>query len=167
MDIRKVMLEEFREELPATRKALERIPEDKLGWKPHEKSMALGQLAMHVAMLPGGMARATREDTYHVQKERFRIPMPQSRQEVLDALEASVPVVEECFAETSEDDAEGQWKLVMGEKVITQRARYRAWRTLLLSHWIHHRAQLGVYLRLLDVPVPMTYGPTSDENPFG
>jgi uncharacterized damage-inducible protein DinB len=167
MDIRNVMLEEFREELPATRKALQRIPEDKLGWKPHAKSMTLGELAMHIAMIPGNMARITRDETFDVMKGNFRIPMPQNRQEVLDALEKSVPEVEETFRETSAEGAEATWTLVRGEQVITRRPRYKAWRMILLGHWYHHRAQLGVYLRLLDVPVPPTYGPSADENPFG
>src|SRR6266567_2756449 len=163
MDIRRVMLEEFHEELPVTRRTLARIPEDKLGWKPHEKSMALGQLAMHIARLPGGIARITRESSFDVMKGNFTVPMPENRQEVLAALEKSVAEVEQCLTETTAEDAEGTWQLLRGDQVITTRPRYKAWRTLLLSHWYHHRAQLGVYLRLLDVPVPPTYGPSADE----
>jgi len=166
MDIRTILLEEFRDELAQTRKVLERIPEDKLTWKPHEKSMALGQLAMHVATMPGGIATMTRADSFDVSKRENKSAVPQCRQDLLTALDNSVQQVEKTLTETSADEAEASWKMMMGERQILSRPRFKVWRTILMNHWIHHRAQLTVYLRLLDVPVPAIYGPSADEKAF-
>lgn len=166
MDIRTVMIEEFREELASTRKVLERIPEDKLAYKPHDKSMSLGRLAMRIATLPGGIAGITRADEFDFAKNTFTIPEPADRQQVLAALDHSAGEVEKLFSDTSLEASEASWRLLMGDRELIARPRYKIWRAILLNHWYHHRAQLTVYLRMLDVPIPALYGPSADENPF-
>lgn len=167
MSIREEMLTEFREELPATRRILDRVPEDKLSWKPHEKSMSLGQLAMHIATVPAGIVFITSKDSFDVLTGNFTPPLPKDKAEIRAALEDSVQKVEAALEASSEEAAKATWHLMRGEQELQARPRYKAWRTLMLNHWYHHRGQLSVYLRLLGVAVPSVYGPTADEAPFG
>lgn len=166
MSIREEMLAEFHEELPATRRILERVPEEKLAWKPHEKSMSLGQLAMHIATVPGGIAFITSKDSFDVLTGNFAPPSPKDKAEIRAALEESVQKVEAALEHTSDEAARVSWHLMRGEQELQARPRYKAWRTLMLNHWYHHRGQLSVYLRLLNVAVPSVYGPSADEQPF-
>ena len=92
--------------------------------------------------------------------------MPKSMEEVYTALEQSVRVVEQTLTETTDDAAKAKWRLMFGEKELRSMPRSSVWRSLMLNHWYHHRGQLSVYLRMLDVPVPSIYGPSADENPF-
>jgi uncharacterized damage-inducible protein DinB len=167
MSIREEMLAEFREELPATRRILDRVPEDKLTWKPHEKSMSLGQLAMHIAKVPGAIVFITSNDAFDVSTGNFAPPAPKDKAEIRAALEESEQKVEAALQHASEETVHALWHLMSGEQELQARPRYKAWRTLMLNHWYHHRGQLSVYLRLLNVPVPSVYGPSADESPFG
>jgi predicted dithiol-disulfide oxidoreductase (DUF899 family)/uncharacterized damage-inducible protein DinB len=160
------MLKEFREEAETTRRILGRVPADKLGWKPHAKSMSLGQLAMHIASVPGALARLTQLDGFDVTQGNFTPPNPQSVQEIQSAFEQSVRDAESCLTGMSDQSAQGAWRLSRGEKELFTRPRIEVMRSIMLNHWYHHRGQLSVYLRLLDVPVPVVYGPSADENPF-
>ena len=166
MDIRQEMLDEFRDELSTTRRILERVPEDQLAWQPHPKSMALGQLAMHLAILPGSTAKITREDSFDLATRNREVPIPKRTAEVLAVFEQSARDVEAALTETSEDRAHALWRLMRGEQEILSRARYKIWRAFLFNHWYHHRGQLTVYLRLLDIPVPSVYGSSADERSF-
>jgi uncharacterized damage-inducible protein DinB len=166
MDLRQEMLSEFREESSTTRRVLDRVPEDKLAWQPHPKSMTLGQLAMHLATLPGGIAKMSRADSFDIATRSGEVPIPKVIAEVFAAFEQSVRDVESTFTDTSEEDATAFWQLMRGEHEIFSRPRFKVWRTLLLNHWYHHRGQLTVYLRLLDVQVPSVYGPSADEQRF-
>lgn len=166
MSIRDEMLAEFQEELPATRKILERIPEDKLAWKPHEKSMSLGQLAMHIAKVPGAIVFITSKDFFDVLTGNFAPPAPKDKSEIHAALNESARTVERALQEASEDFARASWHLMRGDHELQAQPRCKAWRTLMLNHWYHHRGQLSVYLRLLDVAVPAVYGPSADESPL-
>jgi uncharacterized damage-inducible protein DinB len=166
MSIRDEMLAEFQKELSTTRKVLERVPGDKLAWKPHEKSMSLGQLAMHIASVPGGIAFITSTDSFDVLKGNFAPPAPKDTAEIQAALNESARSVERALKETSEDAARSPWHLMRGEHEIQTLPRFKAWRSLMLNHWYHHRGQLSVYLRLLDIAVPSIYGPSADESPF-
>jgi uncharacterized damage-inducible protein DinB len=166
MSICEEMLAEFQEELLATRRILERIPENKLGWKPHEKSMSLGQLAMHIAKVPGAIVSITSEDFFDVLRGNFAPPAPRDKAEVRSALDESARTVEKALHESSEEFAQASWHLMRGDHEIQARPRFKAWRTLMLNHWYHHRGQLSVYLRLLDIAVPSVYGPSADESPF-
>src|ERR1700676_4206679 len=166
MDPRQEMLSEFREELSTTRRVLDRAPEDKLAGQPHPKSMRLGQLAMHLGTLPGGIAKMSRADSFDLATRMGGVPIPKGASEVFTAFEQSVRDVESTFTETSEEGANAVWQLMRGEHEILSWPRFKVWRTLLLNHWYHHRGQLTVYLRLLDVHVPSVYGPSADERPF-
>jgi uncharacterized damage-inducible protein DinB len=160
------MQKEFSEEVATTRRVLDRVPADKLGWRPHERSMSLGQLALHIATVPGGIVRITKPDAFDVSHTNFNPPMPKSMDEVHAALEQSARDVEQTLNQTTEETAQADWHLMLGDKELRGLPRESVWRSLMLNHWYHHRGQLSVYLRLLDVPVPSIYGPSADENPF-
>lgn len=158
------ILNEFREEVPATRRVLERIPGDKLGWKPHPKSRSLGELAMHVANIHGMAERIAKFDEFSAGS----VPpaTANSVEEIRSAFEKNVLTAEESLSNMTDETALGNWRLIFKGKEILKKPRVKALRTNLLNHLYHHRGQLSVYLRLLDVPVPVVYGPTADENPF-
>lgn len=161
------MLSEFREEAVITKRILERIPADKLSWKPHAKSMSLGQLANHIATVPGRLARITQQDGFDVSQGSFDPPAPKNMQEIHAAFEQSVRDAEACLSGMTEQKAQGKWRLMFKDKEIFTKPRISVVRSIMLNHWYHHRGQLSVYLRLLDVPVPVIYGRSADENPFG
>jgi uncharacterized damage-inducible protein DinB len=160
------MLAEFRAEAATTKRVLDRVPADKLGWKPHEKSMSLGQLALHIATVPAGICRITEADVFDVSQASFAPPAPQTMDEVHAAFDATVRTVEETLAGCSQGNAQASWHLMFGDRELMNMPRAQVWRSLMLNHWYHHRGQLSVYLRLLDVPVPSIYGPSADEKPF-
>jgi uncharacterized damage-inducible protein DinB len=160
------MLREFSEEAATTRRVLERVPADKLAWKPHERSMSLGQLALHIAVVPAAIAKITEPDTFDVSQNRFIQPMPANMEEVHAALEQTIRTVEQTLQQTTVDGAHAEWHLMFGDKELQCIPKVSVWRSLMLNHWYHHRGQLAVYLRLLDVPVPSIYGPSADESPF-
>ncbi len=160
------MLGEFREEAAITKRVLERVPGDKLTWKPHPKSMSLGQLAWHVATVPGGLAKLSQLDSFDVTQGSFEPPSPKSVDEILAAYDQSVVEAEQCLEGTTEQRAQGNWRLMKKDQELFRRPRIEIMRSIMLNHWYHHRGQLTVYLRLLDVPVPVIYGRSADENPF-
>ena len=160
------MLDEFREEAAVTKRVLERVPADKLAWKPHAKSMSLGQLAMHIATVPGSLTKITWEDEFEISQANFNPPLPKDVKEIHAAFEQSVREVEECLKRMTEQLAQGHWRLMFRGKEISSKPRIRVLRSIMLNHWYHHRGQLSVYLRLLDIPVPVIYGPSADESPF-
>jgi|ERR1700722_5000450 len=160
------MLGEFREEAAITKRVLERVPADKLTWKPHPKSMSLGQLAWHVATVPGGLAKLSQQDSFDVTKGTFEPPSPKSVNEILVAYDQSVSETEQCLQGTTEHRARGNWRLMKKDQELFSRPRIEIMRSIMLNHWYHHRGQLTVYLRMLDVPVPVIYGRSADENPF-
>jgi uncharacterized damage-inducible protein DinB len=160
------MLDEFREEAALTRRILERVPEDKLTWKPHPKSMALGQLAIHIATVPGAVAKITQPDAFDVSEASFQPPHPRNMAEVYAALDESTREVEAFLGAMTAERAQGDWCAMAGDKELFHKPRIRVLRSIMLNHWYHHRGQLSVYLRLLEVPVPSIYGPSADDNPF-
>jgi uncharacterized damage-inducible protein DinB len=160
-----MMLEELRQEAATTRRVLERVPAEKLGWKPHPKSMSLGQLALHVAKIPGGVSRMAQLEEFDPSKRGAEPDSPKDVQEILTTLEQSLQAAEECFNGMSDEKAMGMWRLVVGGKEVFRRPRIGVLRVMLLNHWYHHRGQLAVYLRMLDVPVPAIYGRSADEGP--
>jgi uncharacterized damage-inducible protein DinB len=158
---------DLEQELATTRRVLERVPEDRLDWTPHPKSMSLGKLAMHVATLPFYGETLVQSDEFDFATTSSpNIEGVTSRAELLETFETRVAALREALART-EDTALGEpWTLRNGEHVIFTLPRLAVMRGMMISHMIHHRAQLGVYLRLLDVPVPSMYGPSADENVF-
>lgn len=163
MQIRELLLPEFDVELNKTRKTLERVPEDKPDFKPHEKSMAMSRLAGHLAQLPifGKVILTTPELDFAT--AGMRPLVMESRQQLLSAFDENVRQTREKLAGASDEELQQPWKLSSGGKPIAQGTRYEMLRGLLLNHIVHHRAQLGVYLRLNGVPVPSVYGPSADE----
>src|ERR1700686_4776116 len=160
------MLNEFREEAAITKRVLERVPADKLAWKPHRKSMSLGQLALHIASVPGSLARISQLDEFDVAQANFDPPAPKNIEQIHAALEESIRAAEECLSGMSEQKAMGNWRLTTNGKQMFNRPRVEGIRSIMLNHWYHHRGQLSAYLRLLEVPGPGIYGRSADENPF-
>jgi uncharacterized damage-inducible protein DinB len=160
-----MMLEEFRQEAGTTRRVLERVPGDKLEWRPHARARSLGELALHVARIPGRVSRMAELDEFDPSKRGADPDSPKDVQEILTALEQSVQTAEEVFTTMSDEKAMGSWRLVVGEREIFKRPRIGVFRVMLLNHWYHHRGQIAVYLRILDVPVPAIYGRSADEGP--
>ena len=158
------LLEEFRAEMPATRRVLERVPNDKLAWKPHAKSRSLGELANHVAGITALVANIATQNEYSPKLPPA--PPPATADEIRAKFDQNVKAGEEALSKLTDKAAQEDWRLVFQGKEVLKRPRAAALRTNVLNHIYHHRAQLGVYLRLLDVPVPVVYGPTADENPF-
>jgi len=158
------LLAELEQEAETTKRVLERIPNDKLGWKPHTKSMSLGQLALHVATTPGSVSEILAEDVFEFPELTY--PAANSAAELVPALEESIKTAKRVAGSFDDKKAMGTWKLMKDGREVMAAPRIAMVRTVMLSHWIHHRGQLSVYLRLLDVPVPSIYGPSADENPF-
>jgi uncharacterized damage-inducible protein DinB len=161
------MIGEIQQEAATTRRVLERVPGDRLAWKPHPRSMTLGQLAMHIATIPGGIAKLAQVDEFEINPANFDAPTPESTQEILAALDASVKAAREYLGGVSESAAMGNWRATVNGKEVMAMPRAVMLRSIMLNHWYHHRGQLSVYLRLLEVPVPVIYGRSADENPFG
>ncbi|MFQ5746727.1 MAG: DinB family protein [Gemmatimonadota bacterium] len=166
IDIIAPLATELEQESEATRRMLGRVPEERLDWRPHERSMSLGELANHVARLPGEVAAVAEMDEFDVADARFDSPPAASRSELLEALDRSLQGARACLESLTEERALGIWRLRRGEVELMAMPRVGLLRAILLNHWYHHRGQLSVYLRLLDVPVPVTYGRTADEDPF-
>ena len=157
-------VDELTREAQTTRRVLERVPEDKLAWRPHAKSMSLGQLALHVAQVPGMVAELINESPRETPK--FVQPEATSKAEILSALDAQLAHAQSRLGSWGDDGLMKEWNLKRGDKTLMTLPRIAMVRSIMLNHWYHHRGQLSVYLRLLDVPVPSIYGPSADENPF-
>jgi uncharacterized damage-inducible protein DinB len=168
MGISAEFLPEFDSEMAAARRTLERIPEDKLGWKPHEKSMLLGRLAGHIAELPGMGVSVVKDDALDFANrpagELQRKPtVAESQKHVLEIFDRNVAALRAGIAGASDEHWGKNWKLSIGERKLYDGTRMGAMRRMVMNHVIHHRAQLGVYLRLNEVAVPSVYGPSADE----
>lgn len=160
------MLGEIREEAVITKRILDRVPADKLSWKPHHKSMSLGQLALHIASVPGSLSKIVQLDEFAANPANFDPPAPKNIEEIHTAFERSVRAAEDCLNCMSEQAARGSWRLTVKGKHVFTKPRVGVLRSIMMNHIYHHRGQLSVYLRMLDVPVPVIYGRSADENPF-
>jgi uncharacterized damage-inducible protein DinB len=160
------LLSEFREEAAITKRLLDRVPGDKLTWKPHEKSMSLGQLSLHVATVPGGLARILQQESFDAAQASFVPPSPNSLEEISAAYDQSMRDGEQFLQSLTQEKASAKWRLLKKDRELFSRPRIEVVRTIMLNHWYHHRGQLSVYLRLLNVPVPVIYGRSADEDPF-
>jgi uncharacterized damage-inducible protein DinB len=169
MAIRDMILPEFDNEVATTRKTLERVPEGKPDWKPHEKSMPLGRLAAHVAEIPGWAHETIDLDSLDIHPPGAAPPQPNvmtSRKQLLALFDASVAKGRAAIAGASDEAFAKPWTLLAGGHAVFTLPRIAVLRSYVLSHLIHHRAQLGVYLRLNNIPVPAIYGPSADEGSF-
>jgi uncharacterized damage-inducible protein DinB len=156
---------ELLQESEATRRLLQIVPEDKLTWRPHPKAMSLGQLALHIAGTPGGVAEGTVNDM--AAPPDFVHPEPQNTGEIITAFEEGLNTAKRILSVTSNEQALSQWKILDGETVLIAMPRVAFWRTVMLNHLYHHRGQLSTYLRILDVPLPAVYGQSADSKAFG
>lgn len=159
------MLEELEQEAQTTRRVLERVPDDKLSWRPHEKARTLGELALHVATVPGAVAELVARES-PVQAPQFGELRPQSAAELIPALDMSIAKAKQVLSAMDDATLMSTWRMMKGEHELLAVPRVGMLRSVMLNHWYHHRGQLSVYLRQLDVPIPSIYGPSADENPF-
>lgn len=164
-DLNQLLLAELEQEAKVTRRVLQRVPEASYGWRPHERSFSLGQLALHIAIIPSLGERLLTPDVgsppEFVQQEAS------STAQLLGALDESIASARRFLSELTPEKAEATWRLVRGGRELMAAPRIVMVRSLMFNHWYHHRGSLVVYLRLLDVPLPSVYGPTADERPFG
>jgi uncharacterized damage-inducible protein DinB len=164
MSLAQSMFAEFEEQAPITRKFLERLPEDKLTWQPHEKSMSAGQLALHIARVPGGVVRFVQQNP--AQAPDFgNVPTPSSLGEILNTFEESIAAVRSMLPKMVDTSMQETWRMVQGDRELLAVPRAQFLRDIMLNHWYQHRGQFSVYLRLLNVAVPASWGPSADELP--
>jgi uncharacterized damage-inducible protein DinB len=159
-----MLVQELEQEAQTTRRVLERVPGDRLAWKPHDRSMSLGQLALHIASMPGAIAEITQISPFPVPE--FDQPSAKSATELIPTLEQSVVKARSILQKLDDADLAKIWRVMEGDRQVMALPVGAALRTLMLNHWYHHRGQLSVYLRQVGVPVPSIYGPSADENPF-
>jgi len=155
------ILQELEQESQATRRVLERLPEQSLQWRPHPKSMSLGQLAMHVANIPGRIAEISTASF----DASTPIPRPEadSTAQVLEAFEASMVQARQVLRAMSDSELSSPWRMMQGDRELWSIPRGAFLRSVMLNHWYHHRGQLTVYLRQNGVPLPAVYGDSADE----
>lgn len=156
------LLKELTEESVVTRKMLERIPADQQDWQPHEKSMSIRKLAGHIAELPGWVSMALKTDGLNFADQAYQAPVWNSNSELLEIFEKSLAEAEATLQTAKEEDLLPNWTLKNGEQVLMSKTKGEVIRHS-MSQIVHHRAQLGVYLRLLDIPLPGSYGPSADD----
>lgn len=163
MSLIKPILAELEQEAKSTRKMLEHVPQDKLSWKPHEKSMSLMQLVAHLAEIPSWVNAFIVQDELDMGDSDYKPPSAATVSEVLQAFDKNLGEALKALKPLTDERLLAIWKLKKGDEVILEMPRINVVRTWLLSHTIHHRGQLSVYLRLNNVPLPQVYGPTADE----
>jgi uncharacterized damage-inducible protein DinB len=170
MSISQSLLPEFDQEMQNTRKALERAPDDKWGWKPHEKSGTLGWLASHIATIPEWAVMTLNTENFDYAPpggSSYQPPKIENRQQLLAAFDKGAAETRAALAAASDQDFMKEWSLLAGGKVVFTLPRVACLRGMIFNHLIHHRGQLTVYYRLLGVPVPGLYGPSADEGQPG
>jgi uncharacterized damage-inducible protein DinB len=159
------MLQELEQEAQTTRRVLERIPADQMNWRPHPKARMLGELAFHVATVPGSVAEFIASPSPG-QVPDFIDPSPPSAAELVQALDESIAKAKQILGDMDDATIMATWRMMDGEREVFALPRVSLLRSIMLNHWYHHRGQLTVYLRQLDIPIPPIYGPSADENPF-
>ncbi len=166
MALRDLILPEFDHEMAGTRRSLERVPEDKFEWRPHEKSTTMGALASHLADMPSWIEATLNHDSFDFDPDgtgSYSPPQAATAAELLKMFDANVAAGRKALENISDDDFMKPWSLLFGGQTIFTQPRFGVLRGFILSHNVHHRAQLGVYLRLNNIAVPALYGPSADE----
>jgi uncharacterized damage-inducible protein DinB len=166
MAFKDALLREFDQEMVSTRKHLERVPEDKFGWKPHEKSGSMGWLAAHIANIPSWAVIGITQNDFDlapggVQHEQTALPA--DHEALVRVFDKNVAEARAAIAGAEDAHLRESWSLLMNGKPVLTLPRTGVLRSFVMNHLIHHRGQLGVYLRLNDIPVPSAYGPSADE----
>lgn len=170
MALSAALLPEFDHEMATTRRALERVPEDKLGFQPHEKSMTMGRLATHIAEMPGWAIPTINQDSLDLAPPGAPPYQPVTKDTVAGILEyfdANVAAARTAIAAASDESLMQSWSLLMGGNALLTMPRIAVLRSMILNHVIHHRGQLSVYLRMNGALVPAIYGPSADEGKMG
>jgi uncharacterized damage-inducible protein DinB len=169
MTISELLLPEFDQEMANTRKLLERYPEGKADWKPHEKSMPLGRLAGHIAELPTWAANTIQQESLELNQDSPAVRnrfIAGSREELLERFDKNVAEARAAIAGATDEGLAKIWTLRFGGQTVLSMPRRSVLRSVVMNHLIHHRAQLGVYLRLNSIAIPGLYGPSADESPI-
>ena len=169
MNLTQMFLEELEAEAPATRRVLERVPDGRIDWKPHPKSMPMGYLATLVATLPSWVTMTIKQDELDLHPVGKPNPMPPTMatsRELVQAFDQAVEKARHALEGTSDEHLRTSWRLLVAGNVVMEQPRYVVIRDSALNHLAHHRGQLTVYLRLNEVAVPSIYGPTADEQAF-
>jgi uncharacterized damage-inducible protein DinB len=169
MALSESLLPEFDHEMANTRKTLERVPDDRFDWKPHQKSTSMGGLATHLSNIPTWAVYTISQDSLDLAPEGKPLPPAEpakSQSDLLYLFDSNVAKARAAIAEASDAELFKSWTLLSNGKQILTLPKIAVLRSFVMNHQIHHRAQLGVYLRLNDIPVPSIYGPSADENPF-
>ncbi len=164
MNVIEMMTAEFLHEAQTTRRMLERVPEEKFGWKPHEKSMSLGQLATHIAEIPWYAESIVEQDEFKFEPGTYKPHVVSTVKELLALFDKNVQLAEDKLESLDEVKGNELWRFCAGEQVIFELPRVAVLRSMVLNHIVHHRGQLSVFLRLNNVPLPSVYGPTADES---
>jgi uncharacterized damage-inducible protein DinB len=159
------LIAELETETPATRRVLERLPADRFDWRPHPKSMSVAQLGHHVASIPGSIARLAQLEGLEVAERKFEYASGDNPAALLATLDSSVAVAKGYLAGMDEATAQSLWRMTLAGRELFAIPRLAVMRSMCLNHWYHHRGELVVYLRLLDIPVPVVYGRSADEGP--
>jgi uncharacterized damage-inducible protein DinB len=166
MKITDALLPEFDQEMANTRRTLERVPDDKLTWKPHPKSWTMGSLATHISNMTGWMTDTITKDSFDIAPAGappYKEEPVASQKELLERFDKNVTAARAALAGSSDEHLLQSWSLLATGKTLFTMPRIACIRSFVMNHVIHHRAQLGVYLRLNDIPVPAIYGPSADE----
>lgn len=169
MALSDAILPEFDYEMANTRKTLQRVPDDKFDWKPHDKSTSMGGLATHLSNIPTWAVYTIAQDSLDLAPEGKPLPtaeIAKSQSDLLNVFDDNVAKARAAIAGASDADLMKSWALLKNGKQLMTLPKIAVLRSFVMNHQIHHRAQLGVYLRLNDIPVPSIYGPSADENPF-
>lgn len=161
--LNELLIAELQREAVSTRKILAVVPTDKLEWRPHEKSMTLGRLASHVAEIPHWVNRPLENEEFDMAAQAYKPANCQSTEELLELFETKLSAAIAALEKATDADFERQWTFRRGEHILLQLSRYEAIRYMMGNHQVHHRGQLSVFLRLLDVPIPGMYGPSADD----
>jgi uncharacterized damage-inducible protein DinB len=165
MSLAQAVIDEFEAELPVTRKTLERLPDYRLEWRPHPRSMTAGQLALHMATFPGQVVLLAEHDEAPAPQFGASNPQPATQGEIMAALDESAATVRRVLSTFDDAKMRATWKLMAEDRAVMSIPRTQFLRNILLNHWYHHRGQLTVYLREVGATVPSIYGPSADELP--
>jgi uncharacterized damage-inducible protein DinB len=168
MTLAEMFLKDLDWEAPTTRKTLERVPDGRAGWQPHPKSTMLGYLASHLAQLPKWITMTVQDPGLDMRPKdgaSYVVPTIATTKGLLDAFDGLLVEAKGALADATDAQLLEPWTLRAGDHVILEQPRYVILRNMVLNHMVHHRAQLGVYLRLNDIPVPASYGPSAEEMP--
>ena len=166
MALKDALLQELEQEAQTTRRLLDRVPTEHFSWRPHPKARTLGALAIHVATVPGLVAQLGMSPSPAQAPDFGDPPTPAQASELGPALDRSIETARQVLGDADDQRLTETWRLLSGDRELVALPRVAFLRAIMLNHWYHHRGQLSVYLRALDVPLPSIYGPSADENPF-